>query len=586
MSEYESATGFLAPAPEDLAPFFPAYEIHSLIATGGMGAVYHAVQISLEREVAIKILPTEFSSDESFCQSFEAEAKVMAKLNHPNLIGVFDFGEVNGMLFIVMEYVPGSSLHDASRGAALDPAEVMRLVKQISSGLAHAHDHGILHRDIKPANILLDQHAQPKIGDFGLARPVDLKVQDGEIIYGTPGYTAPEVLVPPHHADQRADIFSLGVMLHELLTGKLPEADLRTPSAICHCDARLDAVVRKATQPRPELRYQSASHIADDLEKIENSSGPRLLQTAAPSPGLRAPVHPAMNARMLASTKKTNSGLMVVVFLLALGLCGYFFRGKLMPSTTEAEPKGKPVEVAPLLPVPKPENPEIKRPVPPKPARVVTKKTEDPKPIVNHEEPAQPEAPIGTNEPTAPNEPVVSNEPVVPSESAPTEAKFDVPSFIKSAQGVMIRKSAFDISRREDALEKNMVEFKKEGKRLIRKYFEKYEKDYAERDFDMFVELQVQSGNRVGDELPHRFEDRAGFQQFLENFQKNETKIDADLVSALSDESQTYLQGLEIKIKKLREDNDPVAADEIQSEIDHVKQDPAYFVDMMVSGNK
>src|SRR6188768_3003712 len=119
---------FVAPEPADLAPLFPGYEIESLIAVGGMGAVYCAVQKSLDRTVALKILPMEFSQDAAFCAGFEAEAKAMARLNHPNLIGVYDFGEVNGMLYIIMEFVPGQSVYHAAYGTAIDPTEVIRLV--------------------------------------------------------------------------------------------------------------------------------------------------------------------------------------------------------------------------------------------------------------------------------------------------------------------------------------------------------------------------------------------------------------------------------------------------------------------------
>ncbi len=582
MSEYESATGFLAPSVEELAPLFPNYQIHSLIATGGMGAVYHAVQISLDREVAIKILPAEFSSDASFCQSFESEAKAMAKLNHPNLIGVFDFGEVAGMLFIVMEYVPGLSLHDASGGMPVDPAEVMRLLKQISLGLAHAHDHGILHRDIKPANILLDQYAQPKIGDFGLARPADLKVQEGEVIYGTPGYTAPEVLVPPHHADQRADIFSLGVMLHELLTGKLPEADPRPPSAICHCDARLDAVVRKATHPRPEMRYQKASQIADDLQKIESSAGPRLISAAA-APGRRPAARPAVHSRAyVPPPQKSNNGMLILVLILAVGLCAYLLREKLAPAAAKDGPKPGPGATVVVLPEPS----SVRNQPPPRPPRPPRQKPA-PRPAPERVEEPEPEEPVAKHEEPREVQPSrVPEETTVPAVAVPTVAKLNVAEFLKNAQAVMIRKSAFDISRRDDALERNMIEFRREGKRLIRKNIEKYEKDRLEKEFDLFVAAQVQGGNRVGEELPDKFEDRIGFPQFFETFQKNEARIDADLVSALNDELQTYILGLETRVKKLREENDPVAADEIQEEADRVKGDPMIFVEMVVAGNQ
>ena len=195
---------FVAPSLEELAPLFPAYEIEAFIAQGGMGAVYRATQRSLDRLVAIKILPREFGEDENFRASFEAEAKAMAKLNHPNLIGVYDFGDIDGMLFIVMEFVEGKALYYSVHKKAIDPLVAFEMVSTISRGLAHAHAGGIIHRDIKPANILLDLEANPKIGDFGLARPLD-QDRSGGVVFGTPGYTAPEVYKNDHPVDQRSD---------------------------------------------------------------------------------------------------------------------------------------------------------------------------------------------------------------------------------------------------------------------------------------------------------------------------------------------------------------------------------------------
>ena len=268
MDDDPQQPGFSAPEPEDLAPLFPGYEIHDIIAAGGMGAVYRAVQKSLDRMVALKILPIEYSRDVAFCQGFEAEAKAMARLNHPNLIGVHDFGEVNGILFIVMELVEGKSLYHSANGLAIDPSEAARLVTGICKGLSHAHENGILHRDIKPANILLTLQAEPKIGDFGLARPVEHKTQKGAAVFGTPGYTAPEVVNAPETVDHRADLFSVGVLLHELLTGMLPADDPRPASIICGCDLRFDAIIRQATHPLPANRYSSAKQIEVELQVI------------------------------------------------------------------------------------------------------------------------------------------------------------------------------------------------------------------------------------------------------------------------------------------------------------------------------
>ncbi len=257
---------FEAPTLEALAVLLPAYDFESFIAQGGMGAVYKARQRALDRDVAIKILPRELGDDPDFRKSFETEAIAMARLNHPNLIGVYDSGDLDGMLYIVMEYVNGKSLYHSAYNLAVDPEQAASLVKGICDGLAHAHEFGVIHRDIKPANILLNEKVVPKIGDFGLARPSG---SDGPgLIMGTPGYTAPEIYEDPEHADQKTDIFAVGVILYELLTGRRPEEEAESipPSAIVGCNQKLDVIWRKATHPDPAQRYDRVEEMAKDLE--------------------------------------------------------------------------------------------------------------------------------------------------------------------------------------------------------------------------------------------------------------------------------------------------------------------------------
>lgn len=345
MSDYVQHGGFVAPEPADLAPLFPGYEIHNLIATGGMGAVYCAVQKSLDRTVALKILPRELSKDAAFCAGFEAEAKAMARLNHPNLIGVYDFGEVQGMLYIIMEFVPGKSVYHSAYGKTIDPREVIRLVTGICNGLAHAHENGIIHRDIKPSNILLDLNAQPKIGDFGLASPIGRKIEEGDEIFGTPHYTAPEVVNSPHSVDYRADIFSVGVLLHELLTGKLPAEDQRPASVIVRCDPRFDAIIRKATQALPAARYSNAKEMAKDLQAIASSnisSGPK--SPNLPN-GSRGPAVSAHRVPKRASTRynvkkkeSSNFGLVICVLAVAIAaLAAYIYNSNYPPQVPESK---------------------------------------------------------------------------------------------------------------------------------------------------------------------------------------------------------------------------------------------------------
>jgi serine/threonine protein kinase len=284
-------TSFTPPTIEALNKLLPSYHFVSFIAQGGMGAVYLAKQISLDREVAVKILPRELSEDPEFRSSFQTEARAMARLNHPNLISIYESGDVDGMLYIAMEYVPGKSLYHSAWNKKIDPKEASRIIIAICDGLAHAHENGIIHRDIKPANILLNPKIEPKIGDFGLAQRVGVK-HDG-IVMGTPGYTAPEVISHPEKADRRSDIFAVGVMLHELLTGKKPEAN-QSASSICQCSPDYDTVIQRATHPNPVMRYPDAGSMAKAIRDILDNkpkAGP-LLNTSKAVPRGAALVKP------------------------------------------------------------------------------------------------------------------------------------------------------------------------------------------------------------------------------------------------------------------------------------------------------
>jgi serine/threonine protein kinase len=255
-------------SPGELQSHLTSYDSIKLLAVGGMGAVYKARQISLDRPVAIKVLTHSCSASLQFRQIFKCEAQVMAKLNHQNLASIYDYGEINGMLYIVMQFVEGRSLHEAANGRAVQQKEAATLISNISKALDHAHDSGILHRDIKPANILIDSDLDPVVVDFGLAHHVHESTMKGETVFGTPGYTAPEVLDPPYSADQRADVFSLGVLFHELLTGQLPQSPYIPPSRLAPVDPRYDEVVMRAIHPSAAFRYNSAAALAENIDQI------------------------------------------------------------------------------------------------------------------------------------------------------------------------------------------------------------------------------------------------------------------------------------------------------------------------------
>lgn len=287
---------FDPPQPGALSEMLSGYDVTDLIATGGMGAVYRATQISLDRPVAIKLLPSELN-DPSFREQFQAEARAMAKLNHPNLIGIYDFGQAGGMPYIVMELVSGKSLYYSSYGKAIDQTTACEIIIGICRGLAHAHAADIVHRDIKPANILLDSNANPKIGDFGLASASDAD-HDGGAVFGTPGYAAPEILSSAKAIGIPSDLYAVGVILYQLLTGKMPEEPARPPSTISSCDSRLDPIFRRATRRNPAMRYQSADDLADDLEKLLPTLG------KAARPAMRT----SGSGSSKATTIKRNSG--------------------------------------------------------------------------------------------------------------------------------------------------------------------------------------------------------------------------------------------------------------------------------------
>jgi serine/threonine protein kinase len=215
------------PAPAELGRHFPQLEILQLLGQGGMGAVYQARQTKLDRLVAIKILPPEVARDPAFAERFTREARALARLNHPNIVTVHDFGDVDGLYYFTMEYVNGHNLRDLLQAGALPADQTRAIVPQLCDALQYAHDEGLVHRDIKPENILLDKKGRVKIADFGLARlvgltPTYLTLTGTHEVMGTLLYMAPEQMKRTHTVDHRADIYSLGVVLYEMLTGELP----------------------------------------------------------------------------------------------------------------------------------------------------------------------------------------------------------------------------------------------------------------------------------------------------------------------------------------------------------------------------
>src|SRR5437762_5399397 len=264
---------FVPPAAEQLASRFPQLEILGLIGQGGMGAVYKARHRQLDRLVALKVLPAEVSRDPAFAERFAREARALARLNHPNIVAVYDFGQADGFYYFLMEFIEGATLRHLIAGGGLAPREALAIVPQICEALQYAHDQGIVHRDIKPENILVEKSGRVKIADFGLAMLAGSEAESARLtqprdVMGTPHYMAPEQIEKPRSVDHRADIYSLGVVFYELLTGELPLGRFAAPSKKVQIDVRLDQVVLRALEKEPELRYQQASEVKNDIESV------------------------------------------------------------------------------------------------------------------------------------------------------------------------------------------------------------------------------------------------------------------------------------------------------------------------------
>ncbi len=351
---------FNPPPVAELAPLFPQLEILELIGKGGMGAVYKARQKQLDRIVALKILPPGIGDDPAFAERFAREAKALAKLNHPGIVTLYEFGVAAGILpavepgfqpggksiasttrvensgvaasssanpggkmppstaakmaaatplyFFLMEFVDGVNLRQLLHAGRISPREALAIVPQICDALQFAHDQGIVHRDIKPENILLDRRSRVKVADFGLAkivgaergsvsrsgaesgnatepprslatslsaaghRPALRDLTDTGKVMGTPNYMAPEQVSHPADVDHRADIYALGVVFYQMLTGELPGKRLAPPSSKVRIDVRLDEVVLRALEKNPELRYQQVSEVKTCVETIVGST--------------------------------------------------------------------------------------------------------------------------------------------------------------------------------------------------------------------------------------------------------------------------------------------------------------------------
>jgi len=254
-------------------PNIPGYVLYEVIGRGGMGEVWRAEQISLKRTVAIKLLPSGFEGASEFVGRFEKEAAALALLSHPNIVQVMDRGIADGRYYIVMEYVSGHSLREKMSNGRLVLKEAIQLISGIARAVDHMHAQGVIHRDLKPENILLDSIGNLKIADFGLAGiqggAKEFALTATAVAMGSMHYMAPEQRKDAKHVDFRADIYALGVIFYEMLTGELPVGRFKMPSeTAAHLPKSLDGMVSQMLEANPEARPARALWIADVLETL------------------------------------------------------------------------------------------------------------------------------------------------------------------------------------------------------------------------------------------------------------------------------------------------------------------------------
>ena len=265
-----------AQAPDDLelGPFLcarPDLELLECLGRGGMGVVYKARQTGLDRLVAVKVMDPRLTAEPAFATRFSKEARAMAQLDHPGIVRVIDFGEAGGSFFLLMECIDGPNLRSLMQDHEFEASAAIELVADLCDAVAYAHDRGIVHRDIKPENILVGSDGLPRLADFGLAKRLaqtEGRSEDDTVTgdtMGTPHYAAPEQLENPRRTDARADLFSLAVVLYELLTGHLPLGRFDPPAASCAIGPQLDAAIMQSLERDPEQRLPDVATLGRRL---------------------------------------------------------------------------------------------------------------------------------------------------------------------------------------------------------------------------------------------------------------------------------------------------------------------------------
>jgi uncharacterized Tic20 family protein len=266
------------PPVEELRDSFPELDILGLIGQGGMGAVYRVRRRLDGAVLALKVVAGDGPNGDEFAARFLREADVLHRLDHPNIVAIREHGRSGRWCWLLMDLVDGANLRQVMATGSMSPEQALALVSPICAALQYAHDQGVVHRDVKPENILIDQQGRPHVADFGLAKLVEAPTGEALTVtgaaLGTYHYMAPEQVERSRAVDHRADIYALGVVIYELLTGRLPLGRFELPSQTVQVDVRVDEVVLRALERNPERRWQKASQVQKAMADIEKSSAP------------------------------------------------------------------------------------------------------------------------------------------------------------------------------------------------------------------------------------------------------------------------------------------------------------------------
>lgn len=331
----------------------PGFQILEKLGAGAMATVFKAKQLSLDRTVAIKVLPKRFSDNKEFVERFYKEGRAAAQLNHNNIVQAIDVGEAGGYHYFVMEYIDGKTVYDdLGDGKAYEEKKATDIVVQVAKALEHAHDRGFIHRDVKPKNIMLTRDGVAKLADMGLARAVsdvDAAVSEAGRAYGTPYYISPEQIRGEYHIDHRADIYSLGATFYHMVTGRVP-FEGPTPSAVMHkhlkdplvppdhlnrnLSSGVAEVIEVMMEKDRNKRYKDAHHLIQDLEAIYRNEPPLIARQAVDASVLAGLADsgetvklpsPADSTRSAATNQTQFTVIIVMGIALAISLLGNLF---------------------------------------------------------------------------------------------------------------------------------------------------------------------------------------------------------------------------------------------------------------------